>query len=102
MTSRRTHDSPDHSFTAAELINQERKQRGFLRRTMSLKSFGPEAEGQSSQLRLFTVSLHVYLQDLRHIVSVDTYISHMVPQNGLILVEIEFVGKNGFMSVRSW
>lgn len=56
---------------------------------MGLKSLGPEAEGQSGQLCLLTVTLHVDLQDLRHIVSVDPHVSQVVPQGGLILIEIE-------------
>lgn len=55
---------------------------------MGLKRLGPEAEGQSNQLRLLTVTLHVDLQDLGHVVSVDPHISQVVPQGGLILIEI--------------
>lgn len=54
---------------------------------MGLKCLGPEAEGQSSQLCLLTVTIHVDLQDLRHIVSVDPHTRQVVPQGGLILIE---------------
>lgn len=79
--------SPDHSFTAAQLVHQERQDGCFLRRTVSLEGLSPEAERQSGQLCPPTVSLHEYLQDLRHIVSVDVHISQVFPQNGFVLQE---------------
>lgn len=83
--SKRNLFSPYHSFTAAELIDQECQHGGLLRRTVGLKSFSPEAEGQRSWLRLLTMGLHVDLQDLWHIVSVDLHISQVFPQGGFAL-----------------
>lgn len=85
--------SPDHSLTTAELINQEGQHGGLLWWAVGLKSLGPEAEGQSSQLCLLTVTMHVDIQDLRHVVPVDPHISKVVPQGGLSLREMCF--KNG-------
>lgn len=77
--------SPDHGLTAAKLIDQERQHRGLLRRTVGSERLRPQAKSQGGHLCLIRVTLHVDLQNLRHIVPVDLHISQVVPQDGFTL-----------------
>lgn len=81
--------SPDDSLAAAELVHQEGQHGGLLCRRVSLEGLGLQAERQLSQPRLRTVSLHVDLQDLRHVVPVDPHISQVLPQGCLGLADEE-------------
>lgn len=78
---------PDHAFTAGQLIYQEGQYSGFLSRRVSLKGFGPQTPSKISKLSLRAVSLHVQLQNLRHIIPIQTHIGQVVTQDRLSLME---------------
>ncbi len=77
--------APDHTPAAGQLIDQEGQYGGFLRRRVGLESFGLQALSQRRQFSLSTVSFHIDLQHLGHIVPVQADVSHMVSQSGLCL-----------------